>query len=462
MTVTVQILQLLLSLSLLVLIHEFGHFLFAKIFHTRVDKFYLFFNPWFSLFKKKIGDTVYGIGWLPVGGYVKIAGMVDESMDLEQMKKEPEPWEFRSKPIWQRLLIMLGGVLMNVVLAFVIYICTLYAYGESYLPSENLKYGVTCDAIFKEMGLQNGDIIVSLDDRKVDNFFKVIADILLKDSKTMQVRRGDSLISLEIPLATKVALTNATSAQGERAFIEPRRLLDSMFVGGFADYSAAYDAGVRKGDRILTVNGSSFHFYDEFTTMLDTLANKDVKAVVERKQVETLGQSSLQSSHKTTRDTLLFQFRLGADAKFGILFGSTERWDLVARDYSFTQAIPAGIEKGATALSDYVKQFRLIFSPDYKAYKSVGGLISMVNVFPGLWDWHSFWALTALISIMLAVVNILPIPALDGGHIILLLYELVTRRKPSVKFMANVQTIGMFIIIALFMFTCNNDIARFF
>lgn len=447
MDIFIKILQLVLSLSILVLFHEFGHFLFAKLFRTRVEKFYMFFNPWFSLFKFKKGETEYGMGWLPLGGYVKIAGMIDESMDTEQMKKPPQPWEFRAKPAWQRLLIMLGGVMVNVVVAFLIFILTLYTWGETYLPAENVKNGVVCDEVFAGMGMKNGDVIISLDSVKVERFTDVIPDILLNNPKTMQVKREGELITLPIPESLVAELLAASSKDFKsRGFLVPRQLMDSTYVGDFADYSPAYDAGIRKGDKILKVNGEKFTYYDEFTDLLKSLEeNKNVKTQILR-----------------GKDTLQFNFDLTRDGKFGIYFGSTERLQVATKEYSFLEAIPAGIEKGAGTLTSYLKQLKLLFSPKVEAYKSVGGMMMIGSVFPGVWDWQIFWELTALISIMLAVVNVLPIPALDGGHAIFIVYEMITRRKPGEKFMEYAQLTGMAILLALFVLANVNDVVRFF
>jgi len=284
MDILVKVLQLVLSLSILVLFHEFGHFLFAKLFKTRVEKFYMFFNPWFSLFKFKKGETEYGMGWLPLGGYVKIAGMIDESMDTEQMKNPPQPWEFRAKPAWQRLLIMLGGVMVNVVLAFVIFIGVLYTWGETYLPADNVKYGVTSELVFKDMGIRNGDKIVALDGQKVNDFFNIIPDILLNDPKNIEVEREGKRVVLPVPETLVAELVRISSVKNFRAasLLAPRQLMDSTVVRAFAEYSAAYDAGVRAGDRILAINGIHSRFYDEFTGVLDSLKNERIELVVLR------------------------------------------------------------------------------------------------------------------------------------------------------------------------------------
>ncbi len=447
MDILVKVLQLILSLSILVLFHESGHFLFAKLFKTRVEKFYMFFNPWFSLFKFKKGETEYGIGWLPLGGYVKIAGMIDESMDTEQMKNPPQPWEFRAKPAWQRLLIMLGGVMVNVVLAFVIFILVLYAWGETYLPADNVKYGVTSELIFKDMGIRNGDKIVALDGQRVNDFFNIVPDILLNDPKSIEVEREGKRIILPVPESLVAELVRISSVKNFRAasLLAPRQLMDSTVVKEFTEYSAAYDAGVRAGDRILTINGIHSRFYDEFTGVLDSLKGKNIELALLR-----------------GKDTLQIPMELGYDGKLGIYFANTDRLEFAVRKYSLGAAIPAGIKKGVATLKSYVKQLKLLFTPQVKAYKSVGGVMSMGNIFPGVWDWQVFWELTAFISIMLAVVNILPIPALDGGHVLFLLYEVITRRKPGEKFLEYAQVIGMIFLIALFILVNVNDVVRFF
>lgn len=447
MDILIKILQLVLSLSILIVFHEFGHFLFAKLFKTRVEKFYMFFNPWFSLFKFKKGETEYGLGWLPLGGYVKIAGMIDESMDTEQMKKPAQPWEFRAKPAWQRLLIMLGGVMVNVVLAFVIYVMVLFVWGKTYLPVQNVKYGVVCEEVFQEMGMKNGDKIVSIDGQKVDDFYKIVSDIFLNNPKTIEVERDGQKIILDVPeslLPTLIRMSSSKDFRNQPLLITPRLLMDSLYIAVFDEYSPAYDAGIRKGDRILFVNGNSFRFYDEFTGLLDTLTNRKVETTVVR-----------------GRDTLVFNFNLRNDNKFGIGMGG-KPFEFATKNYTLTEAVPAGIRRGVETLSSYLKQLKLIFTPESEAYKSVGGMMTIGSIFPGIWDWQVFWELTALISIMLAVLNILPIPALDGGHVLFLLYEVVTRRKPGEKFLEYAQIAGMFFLLGLFLLANINDIVRFF
>lgn len=447
MDIFIKIVQFVLSLSILVLFHEFGHFLFAKLFKTRVEKFYMFFNPWFSLFKFKKGETEYGVGWLPLGGYVKIAGMIDESMDTEQMKQPAQPWEFRAKPAWQRLLIMLGGVLVNVLLAFVIYIGILFTWGETYLPAKNVTYGVVCDSVFKNIGMRNGDIIVALDNKEVVRFDDVLPEILFNRSKTIQVLRNGEQVSLDIPddfIATLLELSSKSFKLNP--LLTPRIPVDGIEIQDFGDYSVAYDAGMRKGDKILSVNGHTFRFYDEFSDLLAANKGKRVETTVLR-----------------GADTLSYAFALGEDGKFGFYpLLTANAYELATQKYTLAEAIPAGIEMGIGQLGSYVKQLKLLFSQGDTAYKSVGGMASIANIFPGYWNWHSFWELTALISIMLAVVNILPIPALDGGHVLFLLYEVVTRRKPGEKFMEYAQITGMIFIFGLFILANVNDIIKIF
>lgn len=434
------------SLSILVLFHEFGHFIFAKLFKTRVEKFYMFFNPWFSLFKFKKGETEYGIGWLPLGGFVKIAGMIDESMDTAQMRQPAQPWEFRAKPAWQRLLIMLGGVLVNVLLAFVIYIGILYTWGEKYLPMRNVEYGVVCDTIFKNMGMQDGDRIVALDRKEVVRFDDVIPEMLLNHPKTLQIVRDGKEISLDIPETFVTQLLEMSSKSFKlNPLLTPRYPVNGIEIGKFGDYSVAYDAGLREGDKILSVNGTVFRFYDEFTGVLEQNKGKRVETQVLR-----------------GTDTLTYAFLLEGDGKFGIYPLLQDPFEYATREYTFMEAVPAGVKLGVDQLGAYVKQLKLLFSQGDTAYKSVGGMASIANIFPGYWNWQSFWGLTALISIMLAVVNILPIPALDGGHVLFLLYEVITRRKPGEKFMEYAQVAGMIFIFGLFILANVNDIIKFF
>lgn len=434
--------QLILSLSLLVIIHEFGHFLFARIFKTRVEKFYLFFDPWFSLFKIKKGDTEYGIGWLPLGGYVKISGMIDESMDKEAMKLPPQPHEFRSKKSWQRLLIMIGGVLMNFILAFVIYIGILYAWGEQYLPTENVKHGIMVYEAGEQIGLKNGDKILSVDQVYVENFRKIIPTILLEDAKSIQVLRDGQQIDVEISDEDVALLIKS------RAVFDPRMPFEFK-ADRIAKDSPASLAGLEKGDVFVGVDGQQFDFYDQFTDYIKSHKGQEVNVEVVRGKVP-----------KTIPVTVSEAGTLGFYPEFlesavGFLEFRTVTYGLVA-------SIPAGFNKGISTINDYLKQFKLIFSPKTKAYESLGGFIAIGNIFPGVWDWHSFWNMTAFLSIILGVMNLLPIPALDGGHVMFLLFEMITGRKPGDKFLEYAQIVGMVLLLSLVIFANGNDIFKLF
>ncbi len=440
MIILIKAAQLVLSLSILIIIHEFGHFIFAKSFKCRIEKFYLFFDPWFSLFKIKKGETEYGIGWLPLGGYVKIAGMIDESMDREQLKQPPQPWEFRSKPTWQRLIIMVGGVLFNILLALVIYSGVLYVWGDQYLPLKNVKYGIVVDQTGKEMGLKNGDKLIGIDGREVEDFRKFVPDILLNGAKTIQVERDSELINLPVRediIAKLIKDPYAISL----------RIPYSCIVKGFTKDSPARDAGMDIDDKILAINGHGFRYYDQFTDTLAASKGKVVNVKIDREGKDLdlpvkIGQNGMLGIEREVNMAGIFQFK--------------------TIHYGLLESIPAGISKGYHAIGDYLKQFKLLFHPETKAYKSLGGFIAIGNIFPGVWDWQSFWSLTAFLSIILAVMNILPIPALDGGHVLFLFYEIVTGRKPSDKFLEYAQITGMILILALLLYANGNDIIKLF
>ncbi|MCZ4695646.1 RIP metalloprotease RseP [Ancylomarina euxinus] len=446
MEILIKVSQFLLSLSILVVLHELGHFVFAKLFKARVEKFYMFFNPGFSLFKYKKGDTEYGIGWIPLGGYVKISGMIDESMDKEQMALPPEPYEFRSKPAYQRLLIMVGGVLVNFILAFAIYIAVLFAWGDEYLPAENVKYGYVCDSLAQSIGLQNGDKILELDHQKQVRYTDILTNILLNNPKSMQVDRDGSLIDIVIP-STFVPDLLAKSSKGfsMSPVITPRIPLNPFIVAGFSDESVAKIAGLKKGDELLSIDGKKIQYFDEYLAYLQSNKGKVVTLEVKRDD--------------TTHE---FNATLGDDALLGISMKPYNHFEFAAIEYSFLEAIPAGINKGVDKLQSYLKQFKLIFSSETKGYKSIGGFGTIASIFPGFWDWHAFWNLTAFLSIILAIMNILPIPALDGGHVMFLLYEIITRRKPGEKFMEYAQIGGMVLLFGLLIFANANDIMKAF
>lgn len=439
MTVVIQIIQFILSLSVIVIIHEFGHFLFAKLFKTRVEKFYLFFDPWFSLIKFRKGETEYGIGWLPLGGYVKISGMIDESMDKEQMSLPPKPYEFRSKPAWQRLLIMTGGVLFNFILALVVFVIVLFKWGETYLPNSNVTYGIVTDSIGHEMGLRNGDRILEIDGVELDNFYSITADIILNERKVITVSRDGERI--DIPIEKRfVPLIIKGGAQ-----IDVRRPFGPFEVVGFSKDSPAFEAGIRKGDKFVGVDGNNFEYYDEYMDYLSDKKGKKITVNIDR-----------------NGERLDFDLVSTPDGIIGVERDVQEYFELKTIKYSFAKSIPAGIEKGFKTLSDYLKQFKVIFSKGNKGYESLGGFITIGGIFPGMWDWQIFWNLTALLSIILGIMNILPIPALDGGHVLFLIYEVVSGRKPSDKFLEYAQITGMILLLALLLFANGNDIIRLF
>ncbi len=430
--------QLILSLSILVILHEFGHFSFAKIFKTKVEKFYLFFDPWFSLFKFKKGETEYGIGWLPLGGYVKIAGMIDESMDKEAMKEEPKPWEFRSKPAYQRLLIMIGGVLVNFLLAFFIFWMILFKWGESYINVNDAKYGLAFHPITEQIGLKDGDIVTAVDTFKVTSPRDITINILLDDAKNLTVKRGDSTIVLPIPegFGKEILSKEIRSLATYRIPV----IIDSIL-----PKSNALKAGLAVGDSVVSVNGKPAAFINQFTSLLSENIDKKIKIGV----VKSNG----------TLDTLLCQ--VSKKGTIGIGFKPiTEYCEITHVKYGFWEALPAGVSRGVKTLVGYVKQMKLVFSKE--GAKQVGGFMAIGNLFPPVWDWLTFWTMTAFLSIVLAFMNILPIPALDGGHVLFLLYEIITGRKPSEKFLERAQVIGMILLLALLLFANGNDIFRAF
>ena len=432
--------QLILSLSLLVIIHEFGHFLFARIFKTRVEKFYLFFDPWFSLFKVKKGDTEYGVGWLPLGGYVKISGMIDESMDKEAMKLPPQPHEFRSKKTWQRLLIMVGGVVMNFILAFIIYIGILYAWGEQYLPTANVKYGIEVDSVGMKIGLQNGDKILSVANLPVENFQKVVPTIILDKAQYVQVERNGEKVDVEISDDDLALLIRSKGVMSFRIPFDYR-------IAKFGKDSPAKTAGLQTGDRIIGMDSLKYEYNDQFKAALREKIGKQVVLNVMRDDQEM-------SVPMVVPETGLLGIQLDQDLEKIFEF-KTIRYGLI-------ESIPAGINRGIETIGDYLKQFKLIFSPKTKAYESLGGFIAIGNIFPGAWSWYSFWNMTAFLSIILGVMNLLPIPALDGGHVMFLLFEMITGRKPGDKFLEYAQIAGMVLLLTLVIYANGNDIFKLF
>lgn len=439
MEIFIKVAQLVLSLSILVILHEMGHFIPAKLFKTRVEKFYLFFDPWFSLFKFKRGDTTYGMGWVPLGGYVKISGMIDESMDKEQMKQPPQPYEFRSKKAWQRLIIMIGGVSVNIILAIVIYIFMLFIWGEEYLPNKSLKYGISVDTLAIEMGLQNGDKIMLIGGKPVEDFSSIPATLLLDDVKNMTIERNGVEMQIAVPEETRRKLMKAE----KNTFISPRI---PVIVDSIPEESPNFKCGLAKGDQIIGINDSLFGFYDQFKTL--ALQNKGKKVTV----------IALRSA-----DTVRLNATFSDQGQLGFFTRSPYKLlETSKREYSFIEAIPAGVVKAYEMSVSYFKQLAIIFSPSLKGYENVGGFITMGKIFPGVWNWQAFWSLTAFLSIMLALLNILPIPALDGGHVLFLIVEMVTGRKPGEKFLTIAQYIGMFLLLSLILFANGNDIVKLF
>ena len=432
-----QIVQFILSLSILVFLHELGHYFFARLFNTRVEKFYLFFNPWFSLFKLKKGDTEYGIGWLPLGGYVKISGMIDESMDTDQMSTPPKPWEYRSKPAWQRFLIISGGVLVNFLLAIVIYTAVLYTWGEEFLPTKNVTHGVYCDPLAEEIGFRNGDKILSVDGKEVESFSQIPLAIIIDGAKVVTVEREGEIVDVSIDPAFIPQLLKT------QMLFQPRTPLVIEYV---AEGSAAESSDIRVGDKLLAINGQRALYFDEFRNAVMSSPNETLLVTMER-----------------NGSPIELDVAVPETGMVGIApMSPYSYYELERIEYSLIGAIPAGIKSGVDTFSSYIKQLKLVFSPKTKAYESVGGFITIGSIFPKTWNWHFFWNLTAFISIVLAIMNMLPIPALDGGHMLFLVYEMVSGRKPSDKFMEYAQIMGMVFILALFVFANANDVIKLF
>ncbi|MDY0989158.1 RIP metalloprotease RseP [Flavobacterium sp. CFBP9031] len=442
MDIVIKLSQFLLSLSLLIILHELGHFIPAKLFKTRVEKFYLFFDVKYSLFKKKIGETEYGIGWLPLGGYVKISGMIDESMDKEQMALPPEPWEFRTKPAWQRLIIMLGGVTVNFILAFIIYIGMAFAYGDTYIANSDLKDGVAIEnpAMLKA-GFKTGDKIISIDGKAVENFDSDMNMNVIMAKHVLIERNGQQqTITMPTDFVDQLSKTEKGLLVGIRR--------------PFAISQIAEDSpnqNLKPKDLILSLNGQKIKYFDEAKAVLDMNKGKQIPAVVLRDLKET------PITLKVTNDGKLGVVSGGLDMKSLEKLGY---YKISTKEYGFFESIPVGLQKGKDQLVGYGKQLKMIFNPETKAYKQVGGFAAIYNIFPSSWSWEVFWSITALLSIMLGVMNLLPIPALDGGHVMFLLYEIVSGKKPSDKFLENAQMVGFVLLISLLLFANGNDIYK--
>ena len=447
MEILIKASQFILSLSLLIVLHELGHFIPAKLFKTRVEKFYLFFDVnKFSLFKKKIGETVYGIGWLPLGGYVKISGMIDESMDKEQMKEEPKPWEFRSKPAWQRLIIMLGGVFVNFILGIFIYIMLMYTYGENYLPNENVKDGVWVqDSLAMEIGLQNGDKILTVDGESIRKFSDITLEFINGNNFTIE-RNGEKIDKqLPVDFISKLIDRRKNNAG---PIVRPR---GPFVISEVPKTSINTSTGFKENDILVQINGAETKYYDQVEAQLKVNAGAEVPIKIQRGE-----------------EIVAFNAKVSKEGKFEVIATSASvvdmeklgYYELANISYSFTEAIPAGFRKSYETLSSYVKQLKKIFNPKTGAYKGLGGFISIGKIFPDEWSAEAFWNITAFLSIMLGFMNLLPIPALDGGHVMFTLWEMITRRKPSDKFLEYAQVTGFVLLIALLLFANGNDIYR--
>ncbi len=443
MDIFIKLSQFLMSLSLLIILHELGHFIPAKLFKTRVEKFYLFFDVKFSLLKKKIGETEYGIGWLPLGGYVKISGMIDESMDKEQMALPPQPWEFRSKPTWQRLIIMLGGVTVNFILAFLIYIGMAYAYGDVYINSSELKDGIfVANPIIENAGIKTGDKIISVDGNKIERFDGSINEKLLM-GREVTIERNGELQEVKLP----INFIDKFMKSDKKSLVFAR---SPFVVGKVLDSSANKDV-LQPKDIMTAIGGRPVKYADQVTAYLDAHKSSTVDAEVIRDERKV--PVSLNINARGKLDVSLGTLTEENMERLGYYHLSREK-------YGFLESIPVGIERGKNQLLGYGRQLRAIFNPQTGAYKGVGGFKAIFDIFPQTWSWEAFWNITALLSIMLGVMNLLPIPALDGGHVIFLLYEMVSGRKPSDKFLENAQMVGFFLLIALLLFANGNDIYK--
>ncbi|HEY5367664.1 MAG TPA: RIP metalloprotease RseP [Hanamia sp.] len=461
---------LIFSLSILVIVHEFGHFITAKWFKCRVEKFYLFFDPWFSIFKKKVGDTEYGIGWLPLGGYVKISGMVDESMDKEQMKLPPEPWEFRSKPAWQRLIILLAGVTMNILVAFFIYAMILFKWGETKLPIQNAKDGIwVTDSLMSKIGLKNGDKIEAINGEPVKYFDDIPIKILLGRQITVERNGKQEMVNVPIDMLGQLSEKKGKRSQ---SLLQPRMpvivgsfpdSLDGSSLGNKTVYvdtringrgQNSANASVNKNDerlgaydKIIAVDSTPVSYFDQMAPLLQTKKGDSVTLTVIRNDqpintrvmVDTAGKIGFFIIDAAQADSL------------GILKVET-------KTYGFLASFPAGVRMTGTQLNSYIQQFKMILNPETGAYKGLGGFKTMASIFPSYgWNWQAFWKITAFFSIILAFMNLLPIPALDGGHVVFTIVEMITGRKPSDKFLEYAQIAGMVILFALLIFANGND-----
>ena len=439
MDILIKVLQFFMSLTLLVAVHEFGHFIVARLFKIRVEKFYIFFDWGFSFWKKKMGDTEYGIGWLPLGGYCKIAGMIDESMDKEQMASEPQPWEYRAKPAWQRFLVLAAGVTMNVVLAFFIYCGISFAFGKQYITNESMVYGYEFSQSAEQLGFQDGDRIVSIGGESIVDKNEIVPKIILakKDCEVEVVRNGANLkFVLDNEVLNIIRNDNLYKQEFLCAPLIP-------FVVDSVASQSAIAAGLKKGDRVIGINGKNVPYYNHIVEHLNQSKSSTAELQVLR-----------------GADTLTMSVAVDENGKLGVMraiFGKVE-----TETYSFLESIPAGARLTGETIKGYWDQLVLIFQPDTGLYKEVGGFVAIGNLFPAEWDWFRFWSMTAFLSIILAVMNIIPIPGLDGGHMLFTFWEMITRRKVSDKVLEIAQYIGMGLILLLVLYANGNDIYKLF
>ncbi len=435
MDTLIQIAQIIFILSVLVILHEFGHYLPAKLFKVRVEKFYLFMDAWFSLFKKKIGDTEWGIGWLPIGGYVKLSGMMDESMDKEQMKQPAQPWEFRSKPAWQRLIIMLGGITVNILLAWIIYTTLYSTYGQKYVSTAKIQEkGLAFGESGLNAGFKNGDKIVSVDGKTQEKFNRLIIDVLLGNDVEIERNGKKEILHISDKQKSKIL-----GSEG-RDFIKPR--IATVFVDSILPNSVASKAGLKKGDQIVKIDSIKFNYFDELTDLLKENSGKQVSLTVLRANKEV--------NLNTT---------ISKDGKIGFFPTTKDKNDfLITNKLSLIQAIPAAINESYTQFTYNIKQFKLILRPKTEAYKQVMSPIGITQKLPTTWDWEFIWGFTAMFSIGLAFMNLLPIPGLDGGHAIFTIAEMITGKTLSDKAAERVQTFGMIILLSLMALTFGKDI----
>jgi len=440
MDILIKASQFLLSLSILIVLHEFGHYLPAKLFKTRVEKFYLFFDYKFSIFKKKIGETVYGIGWIPLGGYVKISGMIDESMDVEQMKQPAQPWEFRSKPAWQRLIIMLGGVTVNFILGVLIYIMILFVWGTEYSTDKDIKYGFSVESEFKNLGFQEGDQILKINNETPEDVVDINKYLFLRTVNTVEVMHTDGTTeTISIP----ETIGETMWGKGVLKPFTPRfyAVIDTVL----AD-SPAQSSGLMKSDSIVSVNGQNMAFWNDFTDAIKNNKNQNLLEITFLRNGELLTTSVTPNNKNEvglapkmpTKDIVGYQTKM----------------------YSFTESITEGSKMAYWTLHDFIAQFKYVFTK--KGATSIGGFIAIGSIFPSTWSWAAFWSITAFLSIMLGFMNLLPIPALDGGHVVFTLFEMITGKKPSDKFLEYAQVAGFLLLISLLILANGNDIVKLF